>query len=128
MKLLHRINGKAAAWFAALFVVEVLIAIYVHDRWLRPYGGDVLAALFVYVGLRVFSRRASSLRLAVTSFVTGACVEVFQACNLPVRLGLTQYTILRVAIGTTFQWGDLLAYAMGATLGWILDEKTHSIR
>jgi hypothetical protein len=122
------LNPKATLWVVGLFIVEVLIACYMHDRWVRPYGGDVLAAVLVYVGLRVFSRRASSLRLAIAAFITGACVEVLQACNLPVRLGLTHYTVLRVAIGTTFQWGDLLAYAMGATLAWWLDEKTHLIR
>lgn len=124
----RHLNPKAALWVGALFIVEVVIALYVHDRWVRPYGGDVLAALFVYVGLRVFMRRSSSVRLAFAAFLTGAAVEIFQACNLPARLCLSHHPLLRVAIGTTFQWGDLVAYAIGATMGWILDEKTRAIR
>jgi len=123
-----RTNPKATLWVLGIFIVEVLIALYVHDWLIRPYGGDVLAALLVYVGFRVFIHRTSSLRLAIAAFATGACLEIFQACQLPERLGLTHNAILRVAIGTTFQWGDLLAYAMGAALGRLLDEKTHWIR
>jgi hypothetical protein len=123
-----RVNFKATAWCLGLFGVEVLIALYVHDWLIRPYGGDVLAALLVYVGLRVFMQRASSSRLAAVAFATGAALEVFQACQLPVRLGLTQNAILRIAIGTTFQWGDLLAYAIGSASGWFIDEKTRWIR
>jgi hypothetical protein len=122
------LNPRATTWVLGLFVVEVLIALYVHDWLIRPYGGDVLAALFVYVCLRAVIHRTSSLRLAVAAFTTGACLEVFQACALPARLGLTHNPILRVAIGTTFQWGDLVAYAMGAALGWFIDERTGWIR
>jgi hypothetical protein len=124
----YSLNLRATAWVLGLFGVEVLIALYVHDWLIRPYGGDVLAALFVYVCLRAVIDRTSSLRLALAAFTTGACVEVFQACELPVRLGLTHNPILRVAIGTTFQWGDLVAYAIGAVLSWLIDEKTEWIR
>jgi hypothetical protein len=124
----NSLNSKAALWVLGLFVVEVLIALHVRDRLIRPYGGDVLAALFVYVCFRVFIQRTSSLRLAVAAFTTGACVEVSQACQLPARLGLTHNAILRVVLGSTFQWGDLVAYALGAALGWLIDEKTRWIR
>jgi len=119
----HSINRKAALWVLGLFIVEVVIALYVHDGLIRPSGGDVLAAAF-----RVVIRRASSLRLAIAAFGIGACVEIFQALQLPERLGLTHYAVLRVLVGTTFQWGDLLAYAIGASAGYLIDEKTAWIR
>jgi len=124
----HSINRKAALWVLGLFIVEVVIALYVHDGLIRPSGGDVLAALLVYVAFRVVIRRASSLRLALAAFSVGACVEIFQGLQLPERLGLTHYAVLRVVVGTTFQWGDLLAYAMGASAGYLIDEKTAWIR
>jgi len=43
----HSINRKAALWVLGLFIVEVVIALYVHDGLIRPSGGDVLAALLV---------------------------------------------------------------------------------
>jgi len=123
-----RINPKAALWVIGLFVIEVLIALIMHDPVVRPYGGDVLAALLVYVAFRVVLQRTLSARLAIAAFTVGTCVEVFQALQLPERLGFTHNAILRVVVGTTFQWGDLLAYAMGASIGWFIDEKTSWIR
>ena len=122
------LNPRATLWVIGLFIVEVLIALYVHDWLIRPYGGDVLAALLVYVAFRVITQRTSSTRLAIAAFATGACLEIFQACQLPERLGLTHNAILRVAVGTTFQWGDFLSYAIGASMGWFIDEKTSFIR
>jgi len=122
------LNPRATLWVIGLFIVEVLIALYVHDWLIRPYGGDVLAALLVYVAFRVITQRTSSTRLAIAAFATGACLEIFQACQLPERLGLTHNAILRVAVGTTFQWGDLIAYAIGASMAWFIDEKTSFIR
>lgn len=43
--------GYACATLA-IFFVEVLIALYVRDAFVHPFGGDILAAVIVYVGLR----------------------------------------------------------------------------
>ncbi len=37
-----------------LLVVEILIAVYVHDRFIRPYFGDVLVVILVYCFLKTF--------------------------------------------------------------------------
>ena len=122
------LNPRATLWVIGLFIVEVLIALYVRDWLIRPYGGDVLAALLVYVAFRVVIQRTSSTRLAIAAFATGAFLEIFQACQLPERLGLTHNAVLRIVVGTTFQWGDFLSYAIGASMGWFIDEKTSFIR
>ncbi len=36
---------------ALVFIIEVLIALYMHDAFIRPYGGDILAVILVYLGL-----------------------------------------------------------------------------
>ena len=45
---------RAAYGIAALIllVVEVLIALFVNDQFVRPYLGDVLAVVLVYASLR----------------------------------------------------------------------------
>ena len=45
---------RPAYAFATLiiFLIEVLIALYVRDAFVRPFGGDILAVILVYTGLR----------------------------------------------------------------------------
>ena len=40
--------GYLAA-FVILFLIEAAIALWVHDRFIRPYIGDVLVVVLVYV-------------------------------------------------------------------------------
>lgn len=40
---MSRMNCRIAA--LAIFMIEVLIALYVHDDLVRPWGGDVLVVV-----------------------------------------------------------------------------------
>ena len=40
--------------FLILLMIEVVIAIYVHDDFIRPYIGDVLVVAVVYCFVRIF--------------------------------------------------------------------------
>lgn len=120
-------NPKAILWTVGLFVVEVLIALYVRDAIIRPYGGDFLATIFVYTGLRSVFRWVRNVRLAGAAFAISTFVELIQLFKVPTRFGWDNYDILRIGLGTTFQWGDLLAYALGAAVAWTIDERTNWI-
>ena len=107
--------------------MEVYIALFVRDAWVRPYGGDLLAVVWVYCLLRsALTLRSTTLALA--AFAVGAGVEVAQYLEVPRLLGLSRHPVLSVIAGTTFQWGDLLAYALGAALAYGLDEGTSLLR
>lgn len=95
---------------------EIYIARYVRDDLIRPYGGDMLAVMAVWALVRcVEPRRWQWLPAAVLAF---ACaVEVSQALHLADRLRITS-PALRIAMGTSFAWGDIAAYAVGAALVW----------
>ena len=49
------------ALFAALLAVEVLIALFVHDDFVRPCLGAVLVVAVVYALVRVFLPRCAPL-------------------------------------------------------------------
>jgi hypothetical protein len=119
---LFRFNSRAVPWVIAIFGVECLIAIFVRDAWIRPYGGDVLAVVLVFVGLRTFMALSSGA-LTMLSFAVGVLVELVQWLELPVKLGLTQYAALRIIVGTTFAWGDVACYAIGAVIAWWIDRR-----
>ncbi|MGC4064125.1 MAG: DUF2809 domain-containing protein [Polyangiaceae bacterium] len=117
-----RFHPRAAGWAVAIFVVECLIAAFVRDAWIRPFGGDVLAVILVFACLRSFLSLPSAA-LASLSFLVGVLVETFQWAELPVKLGIAQYPSLRIIVGTTFAWGDVGCYALGACIAWWVDRR-----
>jgi len=102
---------------AAIFVIEGLIAIYMRDAFVRPYGGDILAVVLVYLGLRAVTplgvRDAALLALAIAF-----AIEFGQLFHVLDRLGLSDNRLLRVVLGGVFDVKDLACYVGGATLAW----------
>jgi hypothetical protein len=103
--------------FAALFlfVVEVLIALFVQDAFIRPYVGDVLAVMLVYTALRA----ATPLRLVPAITITLAiavAVELAQLLNLLDATGLRSNQVARTVLGGQFDLLDLAAYAAGVAI------------
>lgn len=107
-----RVSRPYLALAAALFAVEVCIARYAHDRFVRPYLGDVLVVVLIYCFVRGFVDapvRATAVGVLLFSFV----VEALQYLELVRLLGLERNRLARVVLGTSFAWGDLVAYSAG---------------
>lgn len=99
-----------AAAFAALLTVEVLIALYVHDSFVRPYLGDVLAVITLYALARaVFPKKPAALSPIVTAFAFAT--ELVQLTGLASLFG--EGSFLAVLIGSRFDPVDLLCYLAG---------------
>lgn len=106
-----------------ILAVEIYIGVCVRDAWVRPYVGDVLAVVLVYASLRMVLVLPAPA-LATVSFLVGAIVEAIQYLGLPEILGLARHPLLAVVVGATFQREDLVAYAIGALIAWLIDTKT----
>ena len=39
---------------AILFLIEVLIALFIHDNFIRPFVGDVLVVILIYCFIKSF--------------------------------------------------------------------------
>ena len=64
---------KKRLWYAGVFVlllgVECLIALYVRDRFIRPYVGDMLVTVLLYFFVRmIFPRGVRHLSLWIFLF------------------------------------------------------------
>ncbi|WP_404338864.1 DUF2809 domain-containing protein [Sphingomonas sp. MMS12-HWE2-04] len=99
----------------ALFLVEVGIALFVHDRFVRPYLGDVLAVILVYAGLRA-AFRMGVIPAAATAFLIAVAVELGQYFHLLDLLGLERNQLARIVLGYGFELRDFAAYAAGALI------------
>jgi hypothetical protein len=98
---------------ALLLAVELVIAIAVHDSFVRPYLGDSLAVLLVYAALCAVTR-LNPMPAAALAFCVAALIECGQLIGLTTILGLEGSVLARTLLGTGFDPKDFLAYAGGA--------------
>ncbi len=110
-----------------LFLVEVFIGVFVHDSFVRPFGGDVLVVMLIYCFIKSFWKiPAAKTALAVFGF---AClVEGLQYLRIVDRLGLRRDSLWAIVIGTSFAWEDILAYAVGCAIALWVDTKFMAAR
>ena len=115
-KAIYWLRTNKRSFYLAMTVfwlaVEVVIACYVHDRFIRPYVGDVLVVVVVYCFVRIWvPQGVRLLPLYVFSFAAG--VEVLQYFHLVDLLGAGNNTFLRVVLGSVFDVKDILCYGIG---------------
>lgn len=108
-----RLHSGYALIALALLVLETLIALFVRDRFVRPYVGDAMAVILVYAGLRA-TLRIGAVQAAATAFFIAALIEFAQWFRLLDLLGLSHNRVARIVLGYGFEWKDFLAYAAGA--------------
>lgn len=130
-KLVTRRQWIYGAASLLLLLTEVLIALYVHDRFIRPYIGDVLSVICLYCAVRCV--RPTGIRLLpLWIFLFAAVAEAAQYINLLALLGLDHLSFLRVLCGTRFSWGDMFCYLIGCGIAVILQrivtDKTNSAK
>ncbi|KAA5537281.1 DUF2809 domain-containing protein [Taibaiella lutea] len=100
---------------AVIFITEVCIAVFLHDRIVRPYIGDVLVVVLIYCFVRTFfnfSKAAVAIGVLLFAFM----VEFAQAFLLVNKLGLGHSRIARIILGTSFSWTDMLTYIAGIAI------------
>lgn len=100
--------------FIVIFCIEVLIALYVRDSFVRPYLGDVLVVVLVYCFVRIFLPTGIS-KMPFYVFLFACFVEVMQYFQLADTLGVTNRAA-RIVLGSTFDWKDIASYAVGCVL------------
>ena len=100
---------------AGLLGVEIGIAGFAHDRFVRPYAGDFLATILVCCLLKSFWL-APAGRVAAVALLVSYAVEGAQLLHLLRWLGWQHSAAARLVLGSQFEWGDMLAYTLGAAL------------
>ena len=110
-----------AAMFCILFFVEVCIALFVHDDFLRPYVGDALVTILLCCLCRtVLPKGLPALPVYVFGFA--ALVEAAQYVDVVKLLGLEDNAVISTVVGRTFSWADLICYAAGCLVFWLVEK------
>ena len=107
-----KFDVKYFALTISLFIIELLIALYVHDNFVRPYFGDVLVVILIYCFIKSFLK-LKVLQTALFVLLFAFTIESLQYLNIVEKLGLQNSKIARTVIGTSFSWVDILTYIIG---------------
>lgn len=100
----------------AILAFEICIAIYAKDGFIRYYLGDVLAAAMLYAFGRAAFRLPPRI-LALAVFTLSLVIEIAQYFKVLEILGVQNYA-LWIIFGGTFDWTDIICYAIGCVLAY----------
>lgn len=95
-----------------LFIIEVYIALFVHDSIIRPYLGDFLVMLLMYCFIRAFFPFPINNTLVIIS-IFALMVECSQYFQLLHKLQLGHLRVAKMILGQTFSWADIGMYLLG---------------
>ena len=117
-----RFDGKSFIIFLIILAVEVCIALFVDDRIIRPYGGDVLAVMLVYYFAKTFVK-TKTIWLVTAALLFAFLIEIGQYFNMVEIVMMENNKVIRTILGSSFSWGDILAYTLGAAICYLIDHK-----
>ena len=97
--------------FISIFILEVIIALFSKDNFIRPYFGDFLVIFLVYYFLLSFIN-VDKNKIALGVLVFAFTVEIIQYLQVLSYLNLEKNRILRIVAGNTFSFEDLIIYTL----------------
>lgn len=119
---MFKVNKKYFYFTIVLFLIEACIAVFIDDIFIRPFVGDILVVILIYCFIRAFLDLKSTV-VAVSVFSFACLIEILQYFNFVNKLGLQNNKILAIALGSTFDWKDIIAYGIGTMIILQLENK-----
>ena len=108
-------------WFLLILATEILIAVFVHDGFVRPYLGDFLVVILIYCFVRAFTT-VPVIWSCVLVLLFAYFIEMTQYFGLSGRLGLRPGSVGYVVLGNSFSWQDIMIYTAGMLFAWITEK------
>jgi len=109
-----------ATAFVVLLLLEVLIALFAHDSFIRPYFGDVLVTVLLCSLVRIFFPQGIRA-LPFFVFLFALLVEIGQWFDFVRLLGLENNRFLSVLMGRSFSIFDIVCYGAGCFAFWLAE-------
>jgi hypothetical protein len=115
-----RFDRRAFLIFLCVLIVEIAIATFFHDRFVRYFLGDVFIVVLISNFIRSWCAIRSSM-VVLGTLISAYLVELSQYFDLVDILGWRGSQLANLTIGSTFDWIDLLAYMLGAACSLLID-------
>lgn len=98
--------------FLLLLITEIIIALYVKNRFVRYIFGDFLVVILMYYFFKSFIK-SKPIYIAIGCLLIAYTVEFLQLIDVLKMLNIQKNTFINIVLGTTFSYSDLLAYTLG---------------
>ncbi len=95
-----------------LLILEIILALFVRDSFVRPYLGDFFVVILLYCLVRIVLPE-KFVWLPAAIFAFAVLVEVLQFFHIVELLHLSGSKFFRVLIGGVFDLKDILCYFFG---------------
>ncbi|WP_291122937.1 DUF2809 domain-containing protein [Empedobacter sp. UBA7620] len=118
---MFKFDKKSFSIAIIIFLIEVIIALYIKDKIIRPFVGDILVVIFIYYFIKAFIN-TKAINIAIFTLFFSFIVEILQYFNFVEMIGLGHNKAARIIIGTSFSWIDLLCYFIGFILLFLIDK------
>ena len=115
LKLKRNKKSRYFLGFLLLLIIEILIAKFAHDHFIRPYLGDYLVVILIYCFLMSVTG-IPVWKGILTVFLFSFAVEFFQLINIVKVLQYQPPKIVMIILGSSFSFWDLLTYCCGLFL------------
>ena len=112
--------------FLLILATEILIAVFVHDGFVRPYLGDFFVVILIYCFVRAFTT-VPVIWSCVLVLLFAYFIEMTQYFGLAGRLGLRPGSVGYVVLGNSFSWEDILIYTVGVGFVLLIERATMKI-
>lgn len=109
-----KINKKNLIIFLILLAMEIFIAVYIHDNFIRPFIWDLLVVILIYYFIKIFYQK-NNIKVIIWVFIFWILIELLQYINLTEILNVKN-NIIKIIIGSTFDLKDILAYWIGCVI------------
>lgn len=103
----------------SLFLIEVAIAIFPTTYFVRAYLGDLLVVMLIYCAVKAVVD-IEAKRLTIGVFIFSVMIETAQYFHLVDVLSI-KHQVLRIVMGTSFSWIDILMYFLGCIAMYLID-------
>lgn len=106
--------------FLVILIIEIFIAVFVRDSFVRPYIGDMLVTVLICSFARFLIPEKIKL-LPIFVLIFSTLVEIGQYFDFVKIIGLDGNVFVSTIIGRTFSVADLICYAIGCVVFAIFD-------
>jgi len=112
---LLRFHRHSFILFSIILVIEVIIAIFFRDRWIRPLLGDMLAVMAIAYFIHAFFAIMLQ-KIAIGTLIFACFIELLQLVKIIDILGWRDSQLAHLTVGSTFDWRDLVAHTIGVAI------------
>ncbi len=101
--------------FVILLLIEIFIALFVSDEFIRPYVGDIIVVPVVYCFLRIIFPVKIKL-LPLYTFIFAIFIELLQLVDILQYFSYLNNRFFNIILGSVFDFKDILCYFLGYLL------------